>query len=176
MRLPRDLEAAEWPHGLARPVSAVLAPGGWVATTWLARLGDGTDSAVKRTPYTTDGEVDGLAALAAAGMPVPHVLGHRGRTLVLQRVSGRADWPGLGRAVAAMHRVTTTRYGWHRDNRAGRFVQPNAWSQDWPTFFVEQRVRTHLADPAVPAELRRVWSAPVTDRSRPCCPPGLRPR
>lgn len=151
----RDLPDAEWPVGIARPVSAVRAPGGWVATTWLARLADGSDVAVKCTPYPADAEVDGLAALAAAGVPVPRVLGYRGGTLVMERVSGPPDWAGLGRAVAAMHRTTGERFGWHRDNRAGRFVQPNGWSDDWPTFFVERRLRVHLADPAVPAELRR---------------------
>ncbi len=93
--------------------------------------------------------------LAAAGVPVPQVLGYAGCTLVMERVSGPPDWPGLGRAVAAMHRTTNERYGWHRDNRAGRFVQPNSWTDDWPTFFVERRVRTHLADPVLPVELRR---------------------
>ena len=37
---------------------------------------------------------------------------------------------------------------------AGRFLQPNAWMDDWPTFFVERRIRTHLTDPALSPELR----------------------
>ena len=148
------LAGAEWPAGIARPVTADLLKGGWVGTTWRALLADGSTAIVKQTPYPADAEVDGLAALAGAGVPVPAVLGHAGGTLVLQRVAGPPDWAGLGRAVAHMHAVTSDRYGWHRDNQAGRFRQPNGWLEDWPTFFVERRVRTHLTDPSVPAGLR----------------------
>ena len=65
------------------------------------------------------------------------------------------DWAGLGRAVARLHRTTGPRFGWHRDNSGGRIAQHNGWHDDWPTFFVENRVRVHLADPAVPDALRR---------------------
>jgi hypothetical protein len=46
-------------------------------------------------------------------MPVPHILGVAADTLILQYVSGRSDWPGLGRAVARMHRSTGPAFGWH---------------------------------------------------------------
>lgn len=154
MSTPPALASADWPADVPLPVSAERAPGGGVAITWLVRLADGTRAAVKRTPYPADAEVDGLAALAAAGVPVPRVLGHAGGTLVMERVGGPPDWAGVGWAIAGMHQVTSERYGWHRDNRAGRFVQRNAWSADWPTFFVERRVRVHLADPSIPADLR----------------------
>ena len=71
---------------------------------------------VKRCPYPAEVEADGLAALAAAGAPVPAVLGAAGHVLVLERVGGPPDWPGLGRAVARLHRTTGDRFGWHRDN------------------------------------------------------------
>ncbi len=154
MNLPRDLVEAAWPANVPPPVSAEGSRGGWVARTWLVRLADGTRAVVKRTSFAADGEVDGLSALKVAGVPVPRVLGYDGGTLVLERVTGDSDWAKLGRAIAAMHRVTHDRYGWHRDNRAGRFVQPNLWTDDWATFFVEHRVRTHLPDPAFPSELR----------------------
>lgn len=153
MSIPGAVAGADWPEALARPASAEPAPGGWVARTYLAVLADGTRAVVKLTPYPADAEVDGLNALARAGVPVPEVLGHRGGTLVLRRVGGPPGWETLGRAVAGMHRVTHPRFGWHRDNRMGLFVQPNAWSDDWPRFFVENRVRTHLSDPRVPPEL-----------------------
>jgi fructosamine-3-kinase len=54
-----------------------------------------------------------------------------------------------------MHRSTGPAFGWHRDNRAGRFVQENGWLDSWGSFYAERRVRTHLTDPAVPADLRR---------------------
>jgi fructosamine-3-kinase len=86
---------------------------------------------------------------------VPQVLGLAGCVLVLEHVSGEPDWPGLGRVVAGMHRTTGPAFGWHRDNHAGRFVQQNAWLDHWGTFYAERRVRTHLADPRVPGDLRR---------------------
>lgn len=50
---------------------------------------------------------------------------------------------------------TVDRYGWHRDNPAGLFDQSNKWTDDWPTFFVQQRILAHLADPSVPAAIAR---------------------
>ena len=152
---------AAWPTDLARPVELQRLGSGWVGTTCRALLADGRAAIVKQTPFPADGEADGLRALAAAGVPVPAVLGATENTLVLEAVGAdmppltAADWAALGRAVAGMHLVSAGRYGWHRDNHAGRFPQSNAWNDHWPTFFVEHRVRTHLEDPAVPPELRR---------------------
>jgi fructosamine-3-kinase len=149
------LGSDEWPDALPRPVALDELEGGWVGTTWRARLDDGAVVIVKRTRFPVDAEVDGLQALADAGVPVPRVLGAAGRTLVLEEVGGPADWELVGRAVAGMHQVTGPRYGWHRHNHAGRFRQDNTWADDWPTFFVERRVRTHLGDPGIPASFRQ---------------------
>jgi fructosamine-3-kinase len=154
LRRTLRLAGDEWPESLPRPVALEEVHGGWVGTTWRARLDDGEVVIVKRTRFPADAEVDGLQALAAAGVPVPQVLGAAGRTLVLEEVGGPADWALVGRAVAGMHQVTGPRYGWHRHNHAGRFRQDNTWRDDWPAFFVEQRVRTHLGDPSVPVSLR----------------------
>lgn len=147
----------DWPGHLPRVADARPLAGGWVGTTWRVRLADGRPAVVKQTPFPADVEVDGLTALTDAGVPVPRVLGWAGRTLVLELLRPNrgegADWPRLGRAVARMHLVRHHAYGWHRDNRAGRFVQPNAWSRDWPSFFVANRVQVHLADPVVPRAL-----------------------
>ncbi len=128
--------------------------GGWVGRTARGTLADGRDVVVKQTPYPAALEADGLTALARAGVRTPGILAAVGTTLVLEYVQGPHDWTGLGLAIARMHRLSGERYGWHQDNRAGRFVQPNDWSDDWPTFFVNQRVRPHLDDPQVPAEFR----------------------
>lgn len=50
----------------------------------------------------------------------------------------------LGEQLAAMHRVTKQRFGWHRDNTIGLTPQHNAWSQDWVTFFKEHRLGYQL--------------------------------
>jgi fructosamine-3-kinase len=144
-----------WPAELPHLVDATPLPGGLICTVLGGTLADGRAVVVKRCPYPAEVEADGLAALAAAGAPVPAVLGATGDLLVLERVDGPPDWAGLGRAVARLHRTTGPRFGWHRDNSGGRIVQHNGWHDDWPTFFVENRVRVHLADPAVPDALRR---------------------
>lgn len=143
-----------WPAELPRPVRVEPLGGGWVGRTRLATLADGRRAVIKDCPYPAAIEADGLAALTRAGVPAPAVLAASGTRLVLEHVSGNPDWAGLGAAIARMHRCAGPRYGWHRDNRAGRFTQPNTWADHWPSFFAEHRVRTHLSDPEVPAELR----------------------
>jgi fructosamine-3-kinase len=148
-------EGAGWPPGLPPLVATESLQGGFICRTTRGRLADGRKVVVKRCPYPAEVEADGLTALGAAGAPVPAVLGVADHVLVLERVGGPPDWPALGRAIAALHRRTGSRFGWHRDNFQGRFVQHNGWTDDWPSFYVERRVRAHLADPRVPEPLRR---------------------
>jgi fructosamine-3-kinase len=146
---------ADWPAGLAPLVTTQPLKGGFICGTAWGRLADGREVVVKRCPYPAEVEAEGLAALAAAGAPVPAVLGVAGHVLVLEHVGGPPDWPALGRAIAGLHATTGSRFGWHRDNFQGMTVQHNGWSDDWPRFYVERRVRVHLADPRVPEPLRR---------------------
>jgi fructosamine-3-kinase len=148
-------EGAAWPPGLAPLVSTEPLKGGFICSTVRGRLADGREVVVKRCPYPAEVEADGLRALGAAGVPVPAVLGVGSQVLVLERVGGPPDWAGLGRAIAGLHRTTGDRFGWHRDNFQGITVQPNGWYEDWPSFYVERRVRPHLADARVPGPLRR---------------------
>jgi len=167
----------DWPDGLPHSVGSVLLKGGMICTTTRERLVDGRDVVVKRCPYPAEIEAEGLSALAAAGAPIPTVLGTAGHTLVLEYVDGPPDWAALGRAMAHAHQAaprqaapttrSADRYGWHRDNPAGRFDQQNGWTDDWPTFFVQHRILAHLADPAVPAaivdRLRKAAAGPLPD-------------
>jgi fructosamine-3-kinase len=146
---------ADWPPGLPPLASAEAMGGGFICRTLRGRLADGREVVVKRCPYPSEVEADGLAALAAAGAPVPPVLGAAGHVLVLERVGGPPDWPALGRAIARLHRTTGDRFGWHRDNFQGMTTQHNGWTDDWPSFYVRRRVLVHLADPKVPEPLRR---------------------
>ena len=138
--------------------------------TWRAELTDGRAVVVKQCPYPAEIEADGFAALAAAGVPVPDVLGVAGRTLVMQFVQGTPDWPAVGAAVAGMHRTTGPRYGWHRDNRAGRFPNRTHGPMTGPRSSSRTgSARTWL----IPPFRRRsgaAWSAPATDPSNRCCP------
>ena len=152
---PEPVTRDDWPAHLPRPVRLDALGGGWVGRARAATLADGRRVVVKDCPYPALIEADGLGALREAGVPTPGVLAATGSRLVLEYVEGVPDWAALGTAVALMHRRTGPRYGWHRDNMGGRFAQLNAWSDDWPTFFAERRVRAHLTDPTIPAELAR---------------------
>lgn len=158
---PLALLQRAWPPGLAGPAAVTRLKGGFVADTWTVTLDDGRQVIAKRGPYPAAAEADGLDALARSGLPTPAVLGTHGSTLVLEQVGRQVSaptdrqWATLGAQVAGMHLVTFPRFGWHRDNHAGRFLQPNPWGDHWPDFFAAHRVRTHLDDPAVPAVLRR---------------------
>jgi fructosamine-3-kinase len=145
----------DWPSRLAALTATRPLGGGFICRTVRGRLADGRDVVVKRCPYPAEVEADGLRALAAAGAPVPAVLGVAGHVLVMRHVAGPPDWAGLGRAIAGMHRCVGGRFGWHRDNFAGATVQHNAWCDDWPTFYVERRVRVHLAHADLPEPLRQ---------------------
>ncbi|HEV3503794.1 MAG TPA: hypothetical protein VG637_00735, partial [Actinomycetes bacterium] len=85
-------EGAGWPPGLAPLVSTEPLKGGFICSTVRGRLADGREVVIKRCPYPAEVEADGLAALAAAGVPVPAVLGAVDNVLVLARVGGPPDW------------------------------------------------------------------------------------
>ena len=153
-RLPAEVGTARsW-----RPLG-----GGSICDAWVVETDRGARVVVKRTPYDPTLEADGLAALAAAGAPVPGVLAvepdpdRAGGVLVVEHVSGPPDWAGLGAALAELHRSTSPdgRFGWHRDNLIGRLPQRNPWTTDWREFYAEHRLRPHLSAPALDAGLRR---------------------
>lgn len=50
----------------------------------------------------------------------------------------------LGRQLVAMHRSTTTGFGWRRDNTIGSTPQINTAEHDWLTFYREHRLRFQL--------------------------------
>lgn len=98
-------------------------------------------------------EAEGLAALAAAGAPVPRVIAVGERSgeafIEMQRLNlaGRANWPALARALAALHRTSNTppRFGWAADNWIGLAPQANGWCDDWSTFWFEKRLAPQAA-------------------------------
>ena len=99
-----------------------------------------------------DAEADGLRALATAGairVPAPIAQGAVGAVAYLAlewlEFAGRGRDAALGRALAALHRNTGTRFGWHRDNTIGTTAQANAWSDDWPSFFRDRRLAPQFA-------------------------------
>lgn len=51
----------------------------------------------------------------------------------------------LGEQLAAQHRVTHEKFGWHRDNTIGSTPQSNRLTDDWVQFLRERRLRPQLA-------------------------------
>lgn len=143
--LPPGLTADDW-HPLG---------GGSICDVWRARLADGRPVVVKATPYPAEVEADGLVALADAGAPVPAVLAADDDVLVLAAVEGPPDWPALGAALARVHAHTGAEFGWHRDNLIGSLPQRNTATADWPSFYVQHRIRPWLGAPALPRAVRR---------------------
>jgi fructosamine-3-kinase len=132
-------------------------------------LADGRAAVVKGGP---DPRAEGamLRAIGAAGAPAPNVLAVDGATLVLEALpaSGRVSsaWASLGAALALLHDTTGARYGWDCDYAFGAVAIDNAWNADWPSFWAEHRLMTHV--PHIPPALARRVEALARD-----CPSRL---
>ena len=134
-----------------RPVA-----GGDISAAW--RLDSAAGSVFLKTGPASSyemfaAEAEGLSELAQANaVRVPAVIAfgeHRDSAFVaLEWLSfesiGRASERQLGEQLAALHRTTKPRYGWHRDNTIGLTPQKNAWSDSWVDFFREQRLGYQL--------------------------------
>jgi len=150
--------------GGARPVS-----GGDINAAWRIEA-DGLQLFVKTAPAASadmfTAEADGLQELASARavrVPAVHGVGVAGADafIALEWLSfesgNAAVQRNFGAQLAAMHRHTADRFGWHRDNTIGLTPQRNAWSDDWVDFFREQRLDFQLrlaADKGYTGELQ----------------------
>ncbi|MGE9295564.1 MAG: fructosamine kinase family protein [Puniceicoccales bacterium] len=94
-------------------------------------------------------EARGLEAIVATGAiraprPITHGLAGQRAFLVLEAIRfdrPPADWSQMGRQLATMHRQTSDQFGWPENNFIGSAPQSNSWSQSWPEFFRDQRLR-----------------------------------
>jgi fructosamine-3-kinase len=150
--------------GLAGAVGELaLLTGGAVNDVWLVTRPDGSRLVVKTSEDAPDDlfaiEAEGLEVLRDRGaMRTPAVLGVGRTWLVLEALDpGCPDepafWEEAGRAVAALHRVSGPRFGWHRDGWLGRLAQRNTWSDDGHEFFAVHRVLRYLPEPRAEAHL-----------------------
>jgi fructosamine-3-kinase len=132
--------------------------GGSISRTVVARSGDTRwfvklDSAERHAMFVA--EADGLSALAACpALRVPRVVadGVSGRQaylvmeyLQLRPIHERRAASSAGHALAALHRITGTEFGWPRANFIGSTPQLNAGERTWPLFFARQRLLPQLA-------------------------------
>ncbi len=96
-------------------------------------------------------EAEGLAELARGGaIRVPRPIawgatdGEAWLALEYLDLGGTGSGADLGRRLAALHRITGTAFGWHRDNTIGATHQPNAPMPDWIGFYRERRLKHQL--------------------------------
>ncbi|MCW5876640.1 MAG: fructosamine kinase family protein [Anaerolineales bacterium] len=91
-------------------------------------------------------EAEGLAALRAAptGLRIPRAYLWSGDFLLLEDLAPAeraADyWPQLGRGLAALHSLQSSRFGFDSDNYLGSTLQPNPWTDDGYEFLARQRL------------------------------------
>jgi fructosamine-3-kinase len=96
-------------------------------------------------------EFEALSLLAATGairVPKPIVAGDDFLVLEAFRSGGRkADWLELiGRQLAQLHQGTRRgNYGFMHDNYLGTTPQPNAWMDNWLSFWSERRLEWQLS-------------------------------
>jgi protein-ribulosamine 3-kinase len=96
-------------------------------------------------------EAAGLETIAATSrLRVPRPITHRnagGRSyLVLEHLElvSHGDGKLLGEQLAALHRNTSSCFGFAQDNFIGTTPQPNTWTDDWVTFWREHRLDFQL--------------------------------
>jgi fructosamine-3-kinase len=96
-------------------------------------------------------EAAALGAIAASKTlqvprPVAHGIAGRHSYLVLEHLElgSRGDARLLGAQLAALHRCTSSRFGFAQDNFIGTTPQPNGWKEDWIDFWREQRLGFQL--------------------------------
>ncbi len=96
-------------------------------------------------------EAAGLNAIAATQticvpQPIIHGIAGAQSFLVLEYLDlgGRSNGALLGKQLAALHRTQATQFGWQQNNTIGDTPQQNAWSDNWITFWREQRLGFQL--------------------------------
>ena len=119
---------------------------------------------------TFAGEAAGLEALRAADSPltVPSVhdtapaTDDRPGFLVMDWINpgheGRGFWERFGEGLATLHRHAADAHGFEQDNFIGRLPQSNEWTDDWPTFFREQRLAPQVEMARERSRWRDAWT------------------
>ncbi|MBC6460816.1 fructosamine kinase family protein [Actinomadura sp. HBU206391] len=145
-------------------IEVVPLAGGTHHTAWIATQADGARYVVKATPGVPpdmfDAEAEGLIALRRSGViGAPRVVAVGPGHLVMEAlnpVPGFADtvfWERTGRALARLHLIRGSRFGWSRDNWLGPTRQVNTWTLDCYEFYARYRILRYLREPRMEAML-----------------------
>jgi fructosamine-3-kinase len=142
-------------------VDAREVAGGDINEAYRATLRDGRVVFVKAHHQPPRGmfeaEAAGLAWLRVGAVKVPQVIAIGDDYLALEwlELGGRPDLEKLGRGLAMLHRAGAPSFGLDRSNYLATIVQDNTSEPDWPTFFVERRLRP-IVPKALHAQLDRL--------------------
>ena len=92
--------------------------------------------------------LEAIAATRTVRVPQPIIHGTAGQHafLVLEYLdlNGSGNAHLLGEQLAALHRCSSSQFGFYLDNTLGETPQPNGWSSDWISFWREQRLGFQL--------------------------------
>lgn len=140
---------------LGRKVRATEALSGGDLSSVVKITFDDGGAAIAKCGAKVDVEGRMLQSLAQAGAPVPEVLAMTDDVLIMSEVPGGAsmDWRQLGEVLTQLHNMTSSGYGWAEDYAFGTVPIINTWTQTWPDFWAEHRLRVFL--PYVPAAIAR---------------------
>lgn len=96
-------------------------------------------------------EINGLIAIKQSNtLPVPEVYGTfyeketKTALLLLEWIEGTETGKTiqqLGRGLAQLHQVRGQAFGFDEDNLIGTLPQPNPWTQNWLSFYRDQRLK-----------------------------------
>nr|WP_264474918.1 fructosamine kinase family protein [Salinirubrum litoreum] len=120
--------------------------GGQVGSVHRVDLADDRRVVVKTADTDLRIEAEMLAHLrSVGGLTVPDVYHATADLLILEFVPGdSAISPAVERDLAArladLHATETDQFGFPFDTLTGRYRQPNPWTDDWATFFGDERL------------------------------------
>lgn len=121
--------------------------GGDINEATMVRLVDGRTIFIKSHANPPPGmfaaEAAGLDWLKDGPLRVPRVIAVADDWLALEwiELEGRPDPAALGRGLARLHAVGAPRFGLDEPNYLATLPQDNTPERDWPTFYVERRLR-----------------------------------
>lgn len=121
--------------------------GGDISAAFRTELADGRVAFVKAHDRAPAGmfaaEAAGLDWLRPSPLRLPRVLAVGDTWLALEwlELVGRPNLTALGRGLAALHRLTAPGFGLSTPNFLATLPQDNSPEPDWPTFYVERRLR-----------------------------------
>jgi fructosamine-3-kinase len=121
--------------------------GGDINEATMVRLVDGRTIFIKSHASPPPGmfaaEAAGLDWLKDGPLRVPRVIAVADDWLALEwiELEGRPDPAALGRGLARLHAVGAPRFGLDEPNYLATLPQDNTPERDWPTFYVERRLR-----------------------------------